>query len=265
MAHVTLVGGAPRGLELEMIATTMPRLMFPSTTIRIRNLDPKAEYRIYLKLTRSSQRFVLREQRWIVPERDFHEREDLEEKMVLNKHRQQTGAFFMKHGVSFENARISFNKVQTKLSVDTMYVRKYFKYQQTILVDRIDPNEGNRSCQVFPIRGGDFVAVSQFESSRMSQYYAIGFENIRQFGKRRQPTLKSTHTLFPMIYMNHPSDYPVSVEGFMIEDPDDVPPTKLSDGAIITRKYGRTYYYPPQQKTMEVAAAVEVKKEEVKS
>ncbi|CAR99429.1 Protein CBG25918 [Caenorhabditis briggsae] len=244
MTAVSLVGGAPRGLDLEMIAATKPRLMFPSTTLQIDGLDPNAEYRIYLKLVRSSYRYQLKEQRW-VSDKVPHPKEDLEEKPILNKYRQQTGEFFMRNGVSFENARISFNKIQTRRSTDTFYVRKYFKYSQQIHVDLVRPGDGNRCCKVYPIVGGEFVAVSHLESSRMSQYYAIGFENIRQFGKKRQPNYKTSHKIHPVIVMNHPSEHPSNFYGFQIEDPDDMPPTRLFDGSVVTRKHGRTYYYPP--------------------
>ncbi|KAF1762488.1 hypothetical protein GCK72_010750 [Caenorhabditis remanei] len=247
MPKVTPIPNAPAGLELEMIAATKPRLMFPSSSARVYDLKPSSEYRIYLRLDRSSCRYQLKEQHW-VSDRIPQPKEADEGRMILSKYGQQKGEFFNVNGVSFENVRLSFNKKQTKSTTDTIYVRKFFKYTQTIIVDELIPGVGNRRFQMYEGQGGkEFVVVSHFESSRMSQYYAIGFENIRRFGKKKQKVVKNTHTYSPVILMNHPAVSAKICCDFRYEDPDDMQPFTLPSGETLVRKYGRSYFYPAPQ------------------
>ncbi|XP_044271939.1 T-box transcription factor TBX3-like isoform X2 [Tribolium madens] len=178
-------------LQTEMIITKSGRRMFPALNIKISDLDPSADYCLFLEMTLAHHcRFKFSSSVGWSPA--GHEEAQSPHRIYMHPESPSKGAHWMNQDISFSRVKLTntCSPPQGQMVLSSMH-----KYQPRILIVKASSAQalGWAPTNVFTFPETQFIAVTAYQNEKITKLkinynpFAKGFrENGKSSSKRKQ-------------------------------------------------------------------------------
>lgn len=183
-----------------MVITKTGRRMFPTLNLTVDGLDPNAVYSVKLNISPSnSKRYKYIDSKWVHSGKAEKKTNYCE---YAHPDSPNTGSFWLSKGVSFKRVKLTNNK-NTKY--DQIILNSMQKYQPIVTVT----SEGDGVCQKFYFPKTQFIAVTAYQNSKITQMKIDHNPYARAFKDGSDVQQKGGH---PIRKESHNSTSPVHIK-----------------------------------------------------